>query len=110
MDHTIGMRKVLVIVALVASSACGTATGWQKPGVDQSLVDGDLRQCRREAMQETMRLFADWRPFAFDTDAYWNWRSAPQRRAVQRSNEFSQSQAEQLLAVTCMRNKGYVTT
>ena len=110
MDHTIGMRKVLVIVALVASSACGTATGWQKPGVDQSLVDGDLRQCRREAMQEMMRLFADWRPFAFDTDAYWNWRSAPQRRAVQRSNEFSQAQAEQTLAVACMRNKGYVTT
>ena len=110
MNHTIGMRKVLAIVALLASSACGTATGWQKPGVDQSLVDGDLRQCRREAMQETMRLFADWRPFAFDTDAYWNWRSAPQRRAVQRSNEFSQAQAEQMLAVTCMRNKGYVTT
>ena len=54
-----------------------------------------------------MRLFADWRPFAFDTDAFWNWRSAPQRRAVQRANEFSQSQAEQTLAVTCMRGKGY---
>ena len=107
MDHTIGMRKVLVIVALLASSACGTATGWQKPGVDQSLVDSDLRQCRREAMQEMMRLYADWRPFAFDTDAFWNWRSAPQRRAVQRSNEVSQSQAEQTLAVTCMRGKGY---
>lgn len=110
MDHTTGMRKVLVIAALLASSACGTAPGWQKPGVDQALVDGDLRQCRREAMQETMRLFADWRPFAFDTDAYWNWRSAPQRRAVQRSNELSQSQAEQMLAVTCMRNKGYTAS
>ena len=107
MDHTIGMRKVLAIVALLASSACETATGWQKPGADQALVDGDLRQCRREAMQEMMRLYADWRPFAFDTDAYWNWRSAPQRRAVQRSNEFSQFQAEQTLAVACMRNKGY---
>ena len=108
MDHTIGMRKVLVIVALLASSACGTATGWQKAGVDQSLVDSDLRQCRRAAVQETMRLFADWRPFAFDLDGFWNGRSAPQRRAVQRSNEFSQAQAEQMLAVTCMRNKGYV--
>jgi hypothetical protein len=107
MDHTTAMRKVLVIVALLASSACGTATGWQKPGVDQSLVDSDLRQCRREAMQQMMRLYADWRPFAFDTDAFWNSRSAPQRRAVQRSNEFSQSQAEQMLAVTCMRGKGY---
>jgi hypothetical protein len=107
MDHTTRMRKVLAIVALLASSACGTATGWQKSGVDQSLVDGDLRQCRREAVQETMRLFADWRPFAFDTDAFWNFRSAPARRAVQRSNEFSQLQAEQILAVTCMRNKGY---
>ena len=107
MDHSTGMRKVLVIVALLASSACGTATGWQKAGVDQSLVDSDLRQCRREAMQETMRLFADWQPFAFDTDAFWNHRSAPARRAVQRSNEFSQLQAEQMLAVTCMRNKGY---
>jgi hypothetical protein len=110
MDHTIGMRKVLVIVALLASSACGTATGWQKPGADQSLVEGDLRQCRRQAMQEMMRLYADWRPFAFDTDAFWNWRSAPQRRAVQRSNEFSQAQAEQMLAVTCMRGKGYTAT
>jgi hypothetical protein len=27
---------------------------------------------------------------------------------VQRSNEFSQSQAEQMLAVGCMRKKGYV--
>jgi hypothetical protein len=107
MGHITDMRKVLAIVALVASSACGTATGWQKSGVDQSLVDGDLRQCRREAVQETMRLFADWRPFAFDTDAFWNFRSAPARRAVQRSNEFSQLQAEQILAVTCMRNKGY---
>ena len=66
--------------------------------------------CRREAVQETMRLFADWRPFAFDADAFWNYRSAPARRAVQRSNEFSQSQAEQTLAVACMRNKGYVIT
>ena len=110
MDHTIAMRKVLVIVALLASSACGTATGWQKAGVEQSLVDSDLRQCRRAAVQETMRLFADWRPFALDLDAFWNWRSAPQRHAVRRSNEFSQSQAEQLLAVACMRNKGYVFT
>jgi hypothetical protein len=110
MDHTIGMRKVLVIVTLLASSACGTATGWQKPGADPSLVDDDLRLCRREAMQEMMRLYADWRPFAFDTDAFWNWRSAPQRRAVQGSNEFSQARAEQMLAVTCMRNKGYVVS
>ena len=63
MDHITDMRKVLAIVALLASSACGTATGWQKPGTEQSLVDGDLRQCRRAAVQETMRLFADWRPF-----------------------------------------------
>lgn len=108
MDHITDMRKVLAIVALLASSACGTATGWHKPGTEQSLVDSDLRQCRREAVQETMRLFADWRPFAFDGDAFWNWRSAPARRAVQRSNEFSQLQAEQMLAVSCMRNKGYV--
>ena len=108
MDHITDMRKVLAIVALVASSACGTATGWHKPGSEQSLVDSDLRQCRREAVQETMRLFADWRPFAFDGDTFWNWRSAPQRRAVQRSNEFSQSQAEQKLAIACMRNKGYL--
>ena len=77
MDHITDMRKVLAIVALLASSACGTATGWQKPGTEQSLVDSDLRQCRREAVQETMRLFADWRPFAFDADVFWNWRSAP---------------------------------
>ena len=101
------MRKILLIVALLASSACGTSTEWQKAGTDQALVDDDLRQCRREAMQETMRLFADWRPFAFDTDAFWNHRSAPTRRAVQRSNEVSQGQAEQTLAVTCMRHKGY---
>src|ERR1044072_4833232 len=92
MDHTTRMRKVLAIVALLASSACGTASGRQKPGVDQSLGDSNLRQCRREATQEMMRLYADWRPFAFDTDTFWNWRSAPQRRAVQRSNEFSQAQ------------------
>jgi hypothetical protein len=107
MDHITDMRKVLAIVALLASSACGTGPGWQKPGADQSLVDGDLLQCRREAVQETMRLFADWRPFAFDTDVFWNYRSAPARRAVQRSNDFSQLQAEQTLAVGCMRNKGY---
>jgi hypothetical protein len=108
MDHITDMRKVLGIVALLASSACGTATGWQKPGTEPSLVDGDLRQCRRAAVQQTMRLFADWRPFAFDADVFWNWRSAPQRRAVQRSNEYSQPQAEQMLAVACMRQKGYV--
>ena len=110
MDHITDMRKILPIVALLASSACGTSPDWQKSGTDQSLVDSDLRQCRREAMQEMMRLYADWRPFAFDTDAFWNWRSAPQRRAVQRANEFSQSQAEQTLAVTCMRGKGYTAT
>jgi hypothetical protein len=110
MDHSTDMREVLAIVALAASSACATATGWQKPGIDQSLMDGDLRQCRHEAVQETMRLFADWRPFAFDTDAFWNHRSAPARRAVRRSNGFSQVQAEQMLAVACMRNKGYVVS
>jgi hypothetical protein len=108
LDHIIDMRKVLAIVALLASSACGTAPGWQKPGSDQAVIDTDLLHCRREAVQETMRLFADWRPFAFDADVFWNYRSAPARRAVQRSNEFSESQAEQMLAVGCMRNKGYV--
>ena len=108
MDHITDMRKVLAIVALLASSACGMAAGWHKPGTAQLLVDSDLRQCRREAVQEAMRLFADWRPFALDGDAFWNYRSAPQRRAVQRSNEFSQSQAEQKLAIACMRNKGYL--
>ena len=102
MDHITDMRKVLAIVALLASSA------WQKPGIDQAAIDTDLLRCRREAVQETMRLFADWRPFAFDADVFWNYRSAPARRAVQRSNEFSQSQAEQMLAVGCMRTKGYV--
>jgi hypothetical protein len=101
------MRKVLAIVTLAASSACGTSGQWQKPGADQAIVDKDLVQCRREAVQETMRLFADWRPFAFDNEPFWNYRSEPQRRAVRRSNEISQNQAEQTLAVACMRNKGY---
>ena len=60
MDHITDMRKVLAIVALLASSACGTATGWQKPGTEQSLVDGDLRQCRREAVQETASICSAW--------------------------------------------------
>ena len=30
--------------------------------------------------------------------------------AVKRSNEFSQAQAEQMLAVACMRNKGYAVS
>ena len=101
------MRKIVLIVTLLASSACGTSGQWQKPGTDQAVVDKDLLQCRREATQEMMRLFADWRPFAIDHEPYWNWRSEPQRRAVRRSNELSQAQAEQTLAVTCMRNKGY---
>jgi hypothetical protein len=101
------MRKVLAIVALLASSACGTSGEWQKAGIDQALVYNDLRQCRHGATQEMMRLFADWRPFAFDGEPFWNARAAPTRRAVQRSNEFAQGQAEQTLAVTCMRNKGY---
>ena len=107
MDHITDMRKILPIVALLASSACGTSTDWQKPGIDQALVDSDLRYCRREATQEMMRLFADWRPFAFDSEPFWNARSAPTRRAVQRSNDFAQGQAEQTLTVTCMRSKGY---
>jgi hypothetical protein len=101
------MRKVLAILTLLASSACGTSTQWHKPGTDQALVDTDLRHCRREAVQETMRLFADWRPFAFDTEPFWNSRSEPARHAVRRSNEVSQSQAENGLAVACMRHKGY---
>ena len=108
MDHITDMRKVLAIVALLASSACGTATGWQKPGTEQSLVDSDLRQCRREAVQETMRLFADWRPFAFDADVFWNWRSAPRGAPCSAPMSSASLQAEQMLAVACMRNKGYV--
>ena len=107
MDHSTDMRKVLAIVALLASSACGTSDQWQKPGTGQAVADTDLRQCRREATQETMWLFADWRPFAFDIEAFWNWRSEPARRAVRRSNELSRLQAEQTLAIACMRNKGY---
>jgi hypothetical protein len=103
------MRKVLAIVALLASSACGTLGQWQKPGADQAAADNDLQQCRREAVQEMMRLYADWRPFAFDTEPFWNYRSDPARRAVRRSNEVSQLQAEQTLSVACMRNKGYAT-
>jgi hypothetical protein len=103
------MRKSLLIVTLLASSACGTSGQWQKAGTDQAVVDNDLRQCRHDALQESLRLYADWRPFAFDSPPYWNYRDLQTRRLVSRINDNNQTQAEQMLAVACMRNKGYAT-
>jgi hypothetical protein len=103
------MRQALLLVVLAASSACGTSSLWQKPGNDQLATDNDLRQCRHAAQQESLRLFADWLPFAFDAPVFWNGRDLPTSRLVHRINDRSQLHAEQMLAVTCMRNKGYVT-
>lgn len=101
------MHKVLLILALLASSACGTSGQWQKPGIERAAIDSDLRKCRHDAVQETLRLYADWRPFAFDSGPFWNARDGQTRHAAHRSSEISQMQAEQTLAMACMRNKGY---
>ena len=102
------MRKVLLLLALVASSACGTSSQWQKPGTEQSAVDNDLRKCRHDALQESLRLYADWQPFAFDAQLFWNGKDLPTHRLVREATDRSQLQAEQMLSVACMRNKGYV--
>jgi hypothetical protein len=102
------MRKVLLIVMLLASSACGTPNQWQKPGTDQAAVDDDLRKCRHDALQESLRLSADWLPFAFDAPPFWNYRDGQTRRLMSRANDNSQMQAERMLAIICMRDKGYV--
>ena len=85
-------------MALVASSACGTSSQWQKPGNDQIATDADLRQCRHAAQQESLRL---------DAPIFWNGRDLPTSRLVREINDRNQLQAEQLLAVACMHNKGY---
>ena len=102
------MRQVLLIVALLASSACGTSNQWQKPGTVQAVVDNDLRKCRHDALQESLLLYADWQPFAFDSRLFWNGKDLPTYRLVREITDRSQLQAEQMLAVACMRNKGYV--
>lgn len=101
------MRKALLFMVLVTSSACGTSSQWQKPGNDQTATDNDLRQCRHAAQQESLRLFADWLPFAFDAPIFWNGRDLPTARLVREITDRSQMHAERTLAVTCMRNKGY---
>jgi hypothetical protein len=101
------MRKALLLMVLVTSSACGTSSQWQKPGIDQAATDSDLRQCRRAAQQESLRLYADWLPFAFDAPIFWNGRDLPTARLVQEITDSSQMHAERTLAVACMRSKGY---
>jgi glutaredoxin-related protein len=108
LDHSIDMRQVLLILVVLASSACGTSHQWQKPGIAQVVVDTDLRQCRHAAMQESVRLYADWQTFPFDAQLFWNGKDLPTHRLVRDIVERSQLQAEQMLAVACMRNKGYV--
>ena len=108
LDHSIDMRQVLLILVVLASSACGTSHQWQKPGIAQAVVDTDLRQCRHAAMQESLRLYADWMPFAFDAQLFWNGKDLPTHRLVRDIIDRNQQQAEQMLAVACMRNKGYV--
>ncbi|MBM3650463.1 MAG: hypothetical protein FJX11_22025 [Alphaproteobacteria bacterium] len=104
------MRKVLPLIVLLAVSACATAGQWQKPDTAQATVDNDLRQCRRDAVQESLRLFADWRPFSVDAPPFWNYMWAPQRRLAHKAIDDGQMQAEQALTVTCMRNKGYAAS
>jgi hypothetical protein len=107
MDHIIDMRKVLLIVVFLASSACGTSSQWEKPGTDQTATDSDLRQCRHTAQQESLRLYADWLPFAFDAPIFWNGRDLPTARLVREITDSNLLHAERTLAVACMRNKGY---
>lgn len=101
------MRKALLLLVLVTSSACGTSSQWQKAGSDQTATDNDLRHCRHAAQQESLRLYADWMPFAFDAPIFWNGKDLPTARLVREIVDNNQMQAERMLAVTCMRNKGY---
>jgi hypothetical protein len=101
------MRNALLLMILVASSACETSSRWQKPGNDQIATDNDLRHCRHTAQQESLRLYADWLPFAFDAPIFWNGRDLPTARLVREISENNQMQAERTLAVACMRSKGY---
>ena len=95
-------------MVLLASSACGTSSQWQRSDTSQAVVDGDLRKCRHDAVQESMRVYADWQPFAFDAQLFWNGKDLPTHRLVRGIIDRNQLQAEQMLAVACMRNKGYV--
>lgn len=101
------MRKALLLMVLITSSACGTSSQWQRPGNDQAATDNDLRQCRHAAQQESLRLFADWLPFVFDAPIFWNGRDLPTARLVHEITDRNLLHAERTLAVACMRNKGY---
>lgn len=101
------MRNVLLLLALLATAACGPPNPWQRAGGDSLVADSDLRQCRHAAVQEMMRLQATQLSFAVDAPPLWNYMWEPTRLLLRRAAERNQMQGEQMLAVACMRNRGY---
>ena len=104
------MRKILLLLAPLALSACNTTSLWEKAGADQAAMNLDLGKCRHEALQEATRAFAAQRSYAFYEPPYFpgsvpdvSWQL---RRAVEKDQAF----AEKALAAGCMRKKGYQPT
>ncbi|CAN5883270.1 hypothetical protein BH11PSE3_BH11PSE3_33330 [soil metagenome] len=102
------MRNVLLLLTLLTAAACDQSSQWLKAGVDSLAADSDLRQCRHAAMQEMVRLQATQLSFAVDAPPLWNYRWEPTRLLLRRAAERNQMQGEQMLAVVCMRDRGYV--
>lgn len=104
------MRKILLLLAPLALSACNTTSLWEKAGADQAAMNLDLGKCRHEALQETTRAYVAQRSYPVYEPPYFpgsvpdvSWRL---RRAV----ENDQAHAEKALAAGCMRKKGYQPT
>ena len=101
------MRKVLLLLAILSVPACTATADWQKPNTDLAALNLDLGKCRHHAQQEAMRLYAGERtyPFYGQPFFYGGWPSMSWW--LKRTVEKDQASAQQMLADTCMKKKGY---
>ncbi|HZQ00423.1 MAG TPA: hypothetical protein VFB13_12840 [Reyranella sp.] len=92
------MRRLFLLVAVCLDGCSSLAVHWEKPGVDQAMLEKDMSDCRLAARDEAFRNYYPAPGPLFGPRHWLAW------------SNYAESQrfyAESNLTRFCMRNKGY---
>jgi hypothetical protein len=95
------MRSALPLVLLLALTACGTPTRWEKAGISEDTKEDDLSICRRAAARKGLAYY----PSAVNAPPGWAYQQ-PWAIMDTYSDDF-RYHADYQLTDACMRYKGY---
>ncbi len=95
------IAKTLCVLALISAAGCAGQTQWQQPGSDDTRLQSDLTQCRREAARKVdedldRRFDAHGDPTMGRTSSFGS-----------RMAAYDARKSERALVDRCMRARGY---